>query len=64
MNKFLNLAIRDINMRSRKAIMWSTLGRWVFVLALMLVLLLIIGIFSGVLGQNVAEIGDWLRFGG
>jgi len=51
-------------MGNRKGIMWSTLGRWIFVLALLLVLLIMVGIFSGVLGDNVAEIGEWLRFGG
>ena len=50
-------------MGSRKAIMWSTLGRWIFVLALLLVLLIVVGILAGVLSGNVADVGELLRFG-
>jgi len=48
----------------RKAMMWSTVGRWIFVLAILLVLLILIGIFSGVLNDSWLNVADWLRFGG
>jgi len=49
---------------NKNGMMWSTVGRWIFVLALLLVLLILIGIFTGTLNDKWAAVADILRFGG
>jgi glycopeptide antibiotics resistance protein len=44
--------------------MWGTLGKWIFILALLVVLLIVLFIFRDQIYKGIQKIGDMLSFGG
>lgn len=49
---------------AKKGMLWDTIGKWLFALALLVVILIIIGVLTGGMEKLWSNIKNVLTFGG